>query len=328
MRKKEAYTIITPIPSSVPRQLAIDILHSHSEIITLNPLVLSHHPVRAPRNASADEYYSTWYEITERVQYVPGLGMMGSGKIRFKGCFHNVSWGLQTHMYAPMGIDIRSKWHIAGNQPDELPESRKLRLDGVPENGLYLREDIEIECNLTLMSFVKTQLKVASKVLVDRLIKKAELLDAGVLQAMMEHGKLKTFNPADRSSTIPLQSPPQSPRMSMSSTEPTRWGSVSSRSRTNFSFSPPQYGQEHNRSMAVELPSDCYHSLPLNGSEKPNELSGIASSRYFEFGCLSSSQPLSDTSLKPGKGYPVELSAIKGSSEEHSETRNVVHEMF
>ncbi|EEY16581.1 conserved hypothetical protein [Verticillium alfalfae VaMs.102] len=68
LRKKEVYTTITPIPGFIPRQLAIDILHSHSEVITLNPLVIDHKPIQAPRDAASDEYYSTWYEITERMQ--------------------------------------------------------------------------------------------------------------------------------------------------------------------------------------------------------------------------------------------------------------------
>jgi hypothetical protein len=90
LRKKENYTHITPIPSHIPRQLAIEILHSHSEIITLNPLVLDHKPIKAPRDAKADEYYSTWYEVTERIQYIPGLGKFGSGKLSFNGCFHDM----------------------------------------------------------------------------------------------------------------------------------------------------------------------------------------------------------------------------------------------
>jgi hypothetical protein len=60
LRKKEVYTNITPIPPQIPRQLAIDMLHSHGEIITLNPLVLDHTPIAAPRDTPADEYYSTW----------------------------------------------------------------------------------------------------------------------------------------------------------------------------------------------------------------------------------------------------------------------------
>ena len=55
LRKKETYTVTTAIPGFIPRQLALDILHSHSEVITLNPLVLDHKPIPAPRNAAADD---------------------------------------------------------------------------------------------------------------------------------------------------------------------------------------------------------------------------------------------------------------------------------
>ncbi|KAJ5163624.1 uncharacterized protein N7500_005454 [Penicillium coprophilum] len=306
IRRKEVYTNITPIPSSVPHQLALDILHSHSEIITLNPLVISHQPVKAPRDAVADEYYSTWYEITERVQYIPGLGKMGSGKISFKGCFHNVAWGLETHMYAPMGIDLKSKWRIAGNEPDEPSEPRDGRKTDAPRTGLYLREDIEIECNRTLISFVKTQLKAASKVLVERLIKKAELLDAGVLQGIMEDGKLTTYNPADRSSRLMRGvsvASRRSDQMSMSSsswapkspTESVRLGSMS----PGYA-SPVQDGQQ-SKTFAAELPADFYHPQP--GSDTYQELPDTG--RYSKVSRLD-------------KGY-AELAAMEDTSEERSE---------
>ncbi|CAK7211596.1 hypothetical protein SBRCBS47491_001178 [Sporothrix bragantina] len=216
LRKKELVTIVTPIPGFIPRQLAIDILHSHSEVITLNPLVLDHKPIKAPRDAASDEYYSTWYEITERIQYVPGIGKMGSGKLAFNGCFHDMPWGLQTHIYAPMNTDLKYKYRIAGNQPGiEPPEPLEMGLLalGAPSDGLYLREDVEVKCSIAVMSFVKSQLKAANKAMVQRIIKKAELIDAGQLSAMIENGRLKTINPADRSNTLATSamSPASSP---------------------------------------------------------------------------------------------------------------------
>lgn len=201
MKKKTVFVTITPIPSHIPRQLAIDMLHSHQEIIELNPLVIGVKPIKAPQSAPPDEFFSTWYDITERIQYVPGMGRFGSGKINFNGCFHDMPWGLQTHVYAPMGIDLRNKWQIRGNQPGEPPETKELG-SGAPPSGLYLREDIEIKCNPAMVSFVKKEMKAASKTMVDRLVKKAELIDAGVLSAMFDDGKLKTMNPADRSQTF------------------------------------------------------------------------------------------------------------------------------
>ncbi|KAL4779786.1 hypothetical protein BJX76DRAFT_351501 [Aspergillus varians] len=299
LRKKEGYKNLTPIPLCVPRQLALDILHSHSEIITLNPLVLTHQPVKAPQYATPDEYYYTWHEITQRVQVVPGLGKLGSGKISFKGCFHDLPSGLQTHTYAPMGIELWHVYRIVGNQPGETAGAGAGAgvevgdLDG--EQRLYLHEDIQIECNVTLISFVKTQLKAASKVLVERLLKKAELLDAGVLQAMMEDGKLKTYNPADRSQGVQESGPgPGQEAQRLSYQMPTspngvsRFGSVSS---TNSHSNPnarlqeavtgrrveqgpmsPRYEAGGQNMMPVELPAERYYTRPMSGSGKEVEL--------------------------------------------------------
>lgn len=328
LRKKESYISITPIPSSVPRQLALDILHSHGEIITLNPLVLSYHPITAPRDAAADEYYSTWYEIIERVQYLPGLGKLGAGKISFKGCFHNTPWGLQTHTFVPLGIDIRSKWRIAGNQPNEPRQPKEFLVDGEPENGLYLREDIQIECNLTLISFVKSQMKAASKVLVERLMKKAELLDAGVLEAFMEDGKLKTINPANRSNLFQPSSPLQSPRLetdamsesssnrsgAQSLTEHPRWGSTSRRRRQSSQLSS-QSGKEK-KDFVAELPGNYYH--PQSQNESTNQT-------HYEL----PDQPVNPGPLspKPKGGRHYRHFSRDGGSATNNEVHNTIHEM-
>ncbi|KAI3555593.1 hypothetical protein CABS03_04121 [Colletotrichum abscissum] len=293
LRKKEVYTTVTPIPGFIPRQLAIDILHSHSEVITLNPLVLDHKPIKAPRDAASDEYYSTWYEITERIQYIPGIGKMGSGKISFNGCFHDMPWGLQTHTYAPMNIDIRIKYKIDGNQPGfEPPQPPEIGMSGlgVPADGLYLREDIEIRCNITMVNFVKAQLKAASKEMVSRIIKKAELLDAGVLQAMITDGKLKTINPADRTSTgmsgahSPLfnQRPEGSPRpeshspttpyqvprpVSMQQFRPGSQGSYGA-----HQTQPSELYSQHSApqtSFIAELPGNFYHPQQSSNNLQP-----------------------------------------------------------
>lgn len=308
LRKKEVFTIITPIPGFIPRQLAIDILHSHSEVITLNPLVLDHKPIKAPRTAASDEYYSTWYEITQQIQYIPGLGRLGAGKISFNGCFHDMPWGLQTHIYAPMSVDLRNRYRIAGNQPGiEPPEQSEIGLGalGAPSDGLYLRDDVEIKCNVAVMSFVKSQLKSASKEMVGRIIKKAELLDAGVLHAMIEEdGKLKTINPNDRTSTpseaamsprtsptsLYLQpsamSPPpvpyQVPRPKAyqqynkpsSPVQSSRWSAPFGAKKSlhpsaSYAELPAQQGHESAASMPVEMAGDFSYSQPSPHLQPP-----------------------------------------------------------
>jgi hypothetical protein len=190
MVKRTVYTKITPLPSHIPRQLALDMLHSHGEVISINPLVTGHNPIDAPRDAAADEFFAQWYEITEIITW--GFGF--KKKIAFKGVFYDLPNGLQTHTYAPMGVDLRNKWTVRGNQPGEPKEPRELGVE-TPLEGLYLREDVEIECNYALTSFVKKEMKAAAGVMVDRLTRKAELLTDGEMHAMFEDGQLKTSKP-------------------------------------------------------------------------------------------------------------------------------------
>ena len=78
---------------------------------------------------------------------------------------------------------------VRGNQPGEPKEPRELGVE-TPLDGLYLREDVEIVCNVALSGFVKKEMKAAAGVMVDRMTRKAELLDEGKLHAMFEDGKL------------------------------------------------------------------------------------------------------------------------------------------
>jgi hypothetical protein len=206
------------------------------------------------------------------MQFVPGLGKMGSGKIKFNGCFHDLPQGLQTHTYAPMNIDIRIKYRVDGNQPGiEPPQHMELGLAdlGAPRDGLYLREDIEIRCNLTLAKYVKESLKTASKEMISRIIKKAELLDSGVLQAMIEDGKLKTINPNDRSQHGVLRSPSFTPdALGRNSTSPRPLSQQSQRqsAQMNNVMSPPlspgPVPYQVPRASVSGAPSYQYNMLP------------------------------------------------------------------
>jgi hypothetical protein len=178
MPKRTLFTNITPLPPNVTREVAIAMLHNHDEMIELNPLVIEHHPIKTPRDAPADEFLDcAWQELTDKVHYLPG-GML-KGKVSYKACFHDLPNGLQTHIYAPTGLDIREKWTVGGTLPGEPPEHRELGVD-VPREGLYIREDGDMKCNMLLTSFVRKNLDNAHKVLVERILKKAERISETV----------------------------------------------------------------------------------------------------------------------------------------------------
>ncbi|KAH7131057.1 hypothetical protein EDB81DRAFT_130238 [Dactylonectria macrodidyma] len=218
LRKHEALTVVTPIPGFIPRQFAINVLHSHGEVITINPHVVHHKPIQAPADTPVDECDSSWYEIVERKQLVAGKGKPGSGMITFngisrdvsfKGCFHNMPWGLQTHIRAPMSVDLRIKYSIDGNQSGIEPAQRlELGLEslGAPTDGLYLRQDIDVTCNIAMLKYVKTPLRAEGQTLVERMIKKAEQADATILRTMMEDSKFHVPD-SKGASSMPVELP-------------------------------------------------------------------------------------------------------------------------
>ena len=175
MSKRTIFTTITALPAGITRETVIETLHSHVEMIDLNPLVEERHPIKAPAKATPEEFHCIWYSLTDKVSYLPG-GLI-SGKVTYQACFHDLVNGLQTHCYAPMGLDIKGKWSLGGTLPHEPKEAVEIGL-GAPKNGLWLREDVDMRCNMLMTTFVKKTLKKAHRTLVDRLVEKSHLLEA------------------------------------------------------------------------------------------------------------------------------------------------------
>lgn len=187
MSKRTVFTTLTPLPPGITRETVMETLRNHVEMIDLNPLVEERHPIKAPPNATAEEYHCLWYSLTDRVQYLPG-GVL-SGKVSYNACFHDLENGLQTHCYAPMGLNIKGKWTLGGSLPGEPVAPVELGV-GAPLHGLWLREDVDMKCNIMMTSFVKKTLKKAHSKLVGRLLIKAQILDASIKNQQLENNKL------------------------------------------------------------------------------------------------------------------------------------------
>jgi hypothetical protein len=175
MSKRSVFTTITPLPAGITRLTVLDTLYTHVEMIDLNPLVEERHPIKPPSKATAEEYHCQWYELTDKVSYLPGG--LASGKVTYQACFHDLANGLQTHVYAPLGLDIKNKWTLGGTLPGEPAQPVEIG-QGIPMQGLYLREDVDMRCNMLMTNFVKKTLKKAHSTLVARLLVKAQLYEA------------------------------------------------------------------------------------------------------------------------------------------------------
>lgn len=163
MSKRTSFTTTTPLPPTISRRTALAYLHDHLAMIDLNPLVQSrHHLLSPPANAPASEFQSAWYSITDRL--APGF----PSPVSYTASFRNLSDGLQTHIYAPMGLDIRGQWTVRDSGDIERAAP------GGPETGLYLREDVEMKSNVLVTGFVKKTLRKAHAGLVERMVAEAE----------------------------------------------------------------------------------------------------------------------------------------------------------
>ncbi|KAL8693979.1 MAG: hypothetical protein Q9218_001277 [Villophora microphyllina] len=196
MSKRTVFTTITALPTGITRDTVLETLHNHTEMIDLNPLVIERHPIKAPRKASPEEYHSIWYHVVDKINYLPGY----QGRTEFDVCFHDLKNGLQTHCYAPLGLDIKDKWTLGGTLPHEPKEPVEIGI-GVPKEGLWLREDVDMKCNVMATTFVKKTLKKAHGTLVDRLVEKAHLRETEIHNNRLE----------EQNSILSYYSDPKSP---------------------------------------------------------------------------------------------------------------------
>ena len=194
MSKRTHFTTVTPLPAGITRETVLSTLHSHTEMIDLNPLVVDRHPIKPPRDAPAEEFHCSWYSISDKVTYVPGIY---TGSVDFTACFNDLPDGLQTHIYAPMGLNMRGRWTLGGSLPGEPRQPMEFGL-GLPKTGLWLREDVDMKCNVVMTGFVKKTTKKSHGTLVDRLIEKSHIKEAdGYNNTLREQLELRSQYPPD-----------------------------------------------------------------------------------------------------------------------------------
>ncbi|PSK56796.1 hypothetical protein B9Z65_6420 [Elsinoe australis] len=174
LSSRDQFTKETPLPSSISRKQAVGLLHNHAEIIRLNPLVVDFHPTSKPAEAPEDESHWTWYEITDKITYLPGVAQ----NVTYRGAFLDTPDGLHTHVYAPAGLEIRERWSVRDGSEASTSAGCGAADNPFQDNtGLVLCEDIDMTCNILLMAFVKKQLEGSHGVLTKRLLEVRDQAD-------------------------------------------------------------------------------------------------------------------------------------------------------
>ncbi|KAI8943742.1 hypothetical protein NX059_001722 [Plenodomus lindquistii] len=193
MPKTAVFTTITPLPAGITRKSLLDMYRDHLAMIDLNPLVVERFACRPPSYAPTDEYWSTWYTIKDKVSYLPGG--LAQGSVSYHACFNDTKEGLETHVYAPLGLEIRGKWSVGGRLPGEpkLPEEPGLK---APKHGLYIREDVKMTCSSLLLAFVRKTFKDSHARLVEKLVERAHILESNFANERLQ--ALRNVDPGER----------------------------------------------------------------------------------------------------------------------------------
>jgi len=258
---KTLFTTITPLPAGISRETVLATLHDHLEMIDLNPSHEERHMMqKPPPEASPEEYHCQWYRITDKVSYLPAN--MVTGKVQFNACFHDLAMGVQIHVYAPMGLEIKEKWTLGGNLPHEPVQPAEIGI-GAPITGLYLREDVEIKCNFLVTRFVKKTLKDSLSTLVARLLVKSQLQEA----VATNHRLTATYDSSQQQYSPPISPPFLSPMSPPPRLSPPNSAPLNTNYRPEWA-QPPSLGFKQ-RSSAPPLPA--YNPADY-GRPKPAEM--------------------------------------------------------
>ncbi|KAI4693632.1 uncharacterized protein J4E84_002206 [Alternaria hordeiaustralica] len=193
MPKTAVFTTITPLPAGITRKSVLDMYRDHLAMIDLNPLVVERFKCRPPSYAPTDEYWSMWYTIKDKVSYLPGG--LATGSVSYHACFNDTAEGLNTHVYAPLGLDIQGKWTVGGRLPGEPKPPAEPGLK-TPRHGLYIREDVKMTCSSLLLSFVKRTFKDSHGKLVDKLVERAHILESNFANERLQ--ALRNVAPGER----------------------------------------------------------------------------------------------------------------------------------
>ncbi|KAJ5900107.1 hypothetical protein N7495_004851 [Penicillium taxi] len=148
MQSQTKFTNHTALPSALSEADVIRLLHDHDAMITQNPLVI--HYEQCPQDAPDDEREGHWYQLTDRINYLPG-GIL-QGKVNYRAYLHNTPQGLRTHVYAPLGVHIHNVWSVRPG-----------------EDSLALQEQVHLRCPFGVTNFIRRTMHKAHKDLVARL---------------------------------------------------------------------------------------------------------------------------------------------------------------
>lgn len=161
------FQLSVPLPNNVTRADMISTLHAHENMFNLQPLIRRFEEVTVADTGmdAADPHFDPatplqGYIVGENIEFIPGLGSIGSKDIEFPALLQNTAEGVRSAANAPAGVKVRSAWRVE-QAPDSAVEQ------------FVLVEDGSAEAFVLLMPFVKSSMEKAHSELCNKLVEKA-----------------------------------------------------------------------------------------------------------------------------------------------------------
>jgi len=176
--KVHRFTVVVPIPNSIPPDAVVKTLHAHSPLLAIQPLMHSWYQIpydTLPEKVRDDsEHFATRirnadvvaYEIVETIALIPGVGSWATKDIKFPGRFQNLPNGVKTSANAPGGVVVKGQYRVEfrdGSEDDDIPYESG-------ESGWYLVEDTSVECSALMMPLVAWNLDSSHKGMLEKLL--------------------------------------------------------------------------------------------------------------------------------------------------------------
>ncbi|RDW60536.1 hypothetical protein BP6252_11919 [Coleophoma cylindrospora] len=175
-RTNHTLSVSCPIPSTLTPTDIIAALHNHTNLVTLQPLVVSYDEVTSTHEYEPDPYFDPSsspiraYEIVESVIVIPGVGNWGRYPVKVICQFQNTEDGVKSRAVASAGVVLRATYHVHRSPSSSDDNEIRGYLDNASE--WTLTEEATVECSNWLMPFVKQSMEGAHKDICQHLLNK------------------------------------------------------------------------------------------------------------------------------------------------------------
>ena len=159
--------VTTPIPNDINAEALVQLLHNHSFLITMSPIVTRHSEAgRDPRTRAVD------YDVWENIAILPfGLWMY---ELQFSASFADKANGVISWIQAPLGFHSEANYTVRTARAGETETER-----------LVLEESIQTTCPILFKPFVEWTMVPVRQKMHAKMIEKSRDVGSTATDALM-----------------------------------------------------------------------------------------------------------------------------------------------